>query len=62
MLQWFMNFLIKKSSNTEKETGIKSENKKFTEELHKPIYKSLKKRKVHLSFKDNVFGADLICN
>ena len=45
MLQWFMGFLIKKTYNTDKETGIKSENKKFAEELHKPIYKNLKNEK-----------------
>ena len=29
------------------------------EELHKPIIRNFKKRKVHLSFIDNIFGADL---
>ena len=45
MLQWLMGFLIKKTFNTDKETGIKSENKNFAEELHKPIYKNLKNEK-----------------
>ena len=33
--------------------------KKLTEELHKPIIKNIKKRKVHSPFKDNIWGADL---
>ena len=28
-------------------------------ELHKPIIKKIKKRKVHSSFKDNIWGGDL---
>ena len=28
-------------------------------ELHKPIIRKFKKRKVHSSFKDNIWGADL---
>ena len=31
----------------------------LAEELHKPIIKKFKKRKVHSSFKDNIWGADL---
>ena len=34
-------------------------NKEIAEELHKPIIRNFKKRKVHSSFKDNVCGADL---
>ena len=34
-------------------------NKKLAEELHKPITRKLKKRKVYSSFIDNVWGADL---
>ena len=29
-------------------------NKQLAEQLHKPIIKKIKKRKVHLSFKDNI--------
>ena len=29
------------------------------EELHKPIIRNFKKRKVYLGFKDNIWGADL---
>ena len=31
----------------------------LAEELHKPIIRKFKKRKVYLSFKDNIWGADL---
>ena len=34
-------------------------NKELAEELHKPIYKKFKKRKVHLSFIDNIWATDL---
>ena len=34
-------------------------NKELVDELHKPIIRKLTKRKVHLSVKDNVWGADL---
>ena len=42
--------------------AIKNENisnKKLAEELHKPVIKCFKKRKVHSSFIDNVWGVDL---
>ena len=41
--------------------GIKSmeQNKKLGEELHKPIIRKFKERKVYSSFKDNIWGADL---
>ena len=31
----------------------------LAEELHKPIIKNFKKRKVYSSFKDNIWGVDL---
>ena len=34
-------------------------NKKLAEELHKPISKKFEKRKVHSSFIDNIWDADL---
>ena len=34
-------------------------NKELAEELHKPIIKKIKKRKVHSHFMDNIWGADL---
>ena len=54
----FDNFFGKK----EKRSGIKNENKQnqqLANKLHKPIIRSIKKRKVYSSFKDNIWGADL---
>ena len=46
----------KKSS----ESGITNEsNYQLANELHKPIIKKFKKRKVYSSFKDNIWGVDL---
>ena len=67
-LQWF--FFDKKSAllNKSKESGIaaslanKSANEpnyQLANELHKPIIKKFKKRKVYSSFKDNIWGVDL---
>ena len=39
--------------------GLASMVYKLAEELHKPIIKKFKKRKVYSSFKDNIWGADL---
>ena len=40
-------------------TKLAPENQELAEELHKPIIKKFEKRKVHVAFKDNVWGADL---
>ena len=44
-----------------KGSGIKSmsQNEQLAEELHKPIIRKFKKRKVYSTFKDNIWGADL---
>ena len=34
-------------------------NEKLANELHKPIIKKFKRRKVYSSFKDNIWGVDL---
>ena len=34
-------------------------NSQLAEELHKPFIKNFKRRKVHSSFKDNIWGVDL---
>ena len=34
------------------------ENKKLADELHKPIIRNFKERKVYSSFKDNIWGVD----
>ena len=41
--------------------GIKSmpQNERLAEELHKPIVRKFKKRKVYSAFKDNIWSADL---
>ena len=36
-----------------------SQNQQLAEELHQPIIRKFKKRKVHSTFKDNIWGADL---
>ena len=44
------------------DSGIKNEDmsdQQLAEELHKPIIRKFKKRKVHSSFIDNISGADL---
>ena len=38
-------------------SGINNEN--LANELHKPIIKKFKRRKVYSSFKDNIWGVDL---
>ena len=52
------NFFDKKSRGS----GIKNEikkNQQLAYELHKPIIRKFKKRKVYSFFKDNIWGADL---
>ena len=39
--------------------GMSLNNEILAEELHKPIIKNFKRRKVYSSFKDNIWGADL---
>ena len=43
------------------DSGIKSipQNQQLAEELHKPIIRKFKKRKVYSVFKDYICGADL---
>ena len=58
LLQWSINFLIKKTSGS----GIKYEeisDQQLAEELHKPIIRKFKKRKVQPPFIDNIWDADL---
>ena len=41
-------------------SGFSNEtNYQLTNELHKPIIKKFKKRKVYSSFRDNIWGVDL---
>ena len=66
LLLWFINFFGKKSALlTDKSVSgsgvdIPLElNEQLAKELHKPIIRKLKKRKVYSGFKDNSCGADL---
>ena len=59
-------FFDKKSAlladKSTKGTGIKTdikENEQLANELHEPIIRKFKKRKVYSSFKDNIWGVDL---
>ena len=58
LLQWSIIFLIKKTSGGTVKNEIIS-NKELAEELNKPIIRKFKKRKVHSSFIDNIWSADL---
>ena len=58
LLQRFINFLIKKTSDVAIKSKIIS-NKELAEELHKPIIRNFKKRKIHSTFIDSIWGADL---
>ena len=48
----------KKSKGSGSKTEIKG-NQQLANELHKPIIRTFKKRKVYSSFKDNILGVDL---
>ena len=52
------NFFDKKSTGSG--VNIPSEfNEQLAKELHKPIIRNFKKRKVYSGFKDDIWGADL---
>ena len=55
-LEQFINFLIKKL------VVVVFKDQQLAKELHKPIIRNFKKRKVHSSFIDNIWGADLVDN
>ena len=59
-LLWFINFLIKSPqgvvNNNKNET---KQNLQLANELHKPIIRKIRKRKVYSGFRDNIWGADL---
>ena len=53
----FYKFFDKKSS----ESGIANEsNYQLADKFQKPIIKNFKKRKVYSSFRDNIWGVDLV--
>ena len=58
LLQWFIIFFHRKSSNN----AVKSQimlNQELAKELRKPIMRKFEKRKAHSLFKDSIWGADL---
>ena len=58
-LQWFLD---KKSASLNKSSGsgiVNEPNYQLANELHKPIIRKFKKRKVYSSFRDNIWGVDL---
>ena len=57
LFQWFIFFFYKKISEEVKNLIISYN--ELAEELYKPIIRNSEKRKVHSSFKDNIWGADL---
>ena len=58
LLQWSINFSIKKTSGSESKNENIS-NKQLAAELHKPVIRKFNKRKVHSLFIDNIWGSDL---
>ena len=43
-----------------KKTGLQaSVNEELAEELHKPVFKNFKRRKVYARFRNNIWAADL---
>ena len=58
LFQCSLSFFNKRTSGGTIKTEITS-NKELQEELHKPIIRNFKKRKVYSSFIDNIWGADL---
>ena len=58
LLQWSINFYIRKTSGGTIKNKIIS-NKELAEELQKPIILIFNKRKVHSPLTDNIWGADL---
>ena len=53
------DFLDKKTSSSDSRNDNIS-NKELAEELHKPIIRKFRKRKVHSPFIDNIWSADLV--
>ena len=56
----FFNSKLKGSGLKRKNQGNFLQNSQLSNELHKPIIRKFKKRKVYSSFKDNIWGVDLV--
>ena len=52
-------FFDKKLKGSGVANNLIKQNLQLAEELHKPIIRKFKKRKVYSGFKDNIWGADL---
>ena len=52
-------FFDKKSEGSGVNTKLAPQNQELAEELHKPIIKKFRKRKIHPAFNNNIWGADL---
>ena len=50
--------MVSKLLNKKAGSGV-SVNEQLAEELHKPVIKNFKRRKVYAKFKDNIWAADL---
>ena len=63
LLQWFISFfislLVDKSASGRVIKNENMSNKELAEELHKPINRKFRKRKVYSSVKDNIWGTGL---
>ena len=59
MIYKFFDKISKGSCFKKKIKGIFCKIPQLANELHKPIIGNFKKRKVHSSFKDNIWGVDL---
>ena len=59
LLLWFTNFLIKSEGSYVNVHANNEHNLELPEELHKPITRKLKKRRVYSRFKYNIWGVDL---
>ena len=61
-LQWFISFFDKKSPSLNKSSGsgvVNKPNYQLANELHKPIIRKFKKRKVYSLFRGKIWGIDL---
>ena len=61
-LQWFTSFLIKKSASLNKSSGsgiVNEPNYQLANELHKPIIRKSKRRKIYSFLTENIWGVDL---
>ena len=55
-----MSSLKKKKKKKKKKTGLgASVNKELAEELHKPVIKKIKRKRVYARLKGNIWAADL---